>query len=90
MIITIFFRNATARCCDPFWPIKFFSRFSVLSAYVDDLLEWEGTEWRMRITTLFSNAIAKYSAPASPIWLLLRSNMISVCENILFEWKNKV
>jgi hypothetical protein len=34
MRITVFFRNASARCCAPTAPISFFQRFSVVSVCV--------------------------------------------------------
>jgi hypothetical protein len=80
MKVTLFWRNALARCCAPSSPIPWCPKSSVASVYIGKCTcGCERNEERITITVLYCNASAKYCAPPSPNLLAPRSKVVSAC-----------
>ena len=68
MRITVFFTNASAKCCAPLSPILLHMRSNVVSTCVKKWICVHGRNVeRMRITVFFANASARCCPPTAPI-----------------------
>jgi hypothetical protein len=67
-MVTVLFRNASARCCAPTSPIPLHWISNLVSVCVRKWrCVYEIDEERMRVTVLFRNAAARCCAPTSRI-----------------------
>ena len=66
--VTVFVRNASARCCAPIGPIWLAQRSSVMSVCVKKQIYLYGVdEKRVRVTVLVRSVSARCCTPLSPI-----------------------
>ena len=79
-MVTVLFRNPSARCSAPTGPILLLERSSAVNVCVKKWIRWyEEEKERKMVTLLFRNPSARCSAPTSPISSCERFSVVSVC-----------